>query len=296
MGTHDHAYDGQVVPYPKLRQALGIMMASVRRKRIVHGLIEVDVTEARQLMRAHKTQTGESLSLTAFIIACVVRAVDEDKYLHACRKGGSHLILYDDVDVATQVERDVGGQKQPVTYILRAANRKTLREIHDEIRAAQTIKAEKAWTVASTTQWILHVPIFLFRLPWSLFWWARGRYPSVQKRFGGTIGVSAIGMFGSGGGWGIPLSYHTLDVTIGGIAVKPGIAQGQIAAREYLCVTLSFDHDIVDGAPAARFVSRLRELLESASALADIAQPQPQPAVTAAFQYNDHAGVNDGAS
>ena len=37
--------------------------------------------------------------------------------------------------------------------------------------------------------------------------------------------------------------------------------------REILDVTLSFDHDIVDGAPAARFASDFRALLEAAAAL-----------------------------
>jgi pyruvate/2-oxoglutarate dehydrogenase complex dihydrolipoamide acyltransferase (E2) component len=34
-------------------------------------------------------------------------------------------------------------------------------------------------------------------------------------------------------------------------------------SREYLNVTLSFDHDIVDGAPAARFAGRFTELVQS---------------------------------
>jgi len=34
-----------------------------------------------------------------------------------------------------------------------------------------------------------------------------------------------------------------------------------------LCVTVLFDHDVTDGAPVARFVDRLRELLESADGL-----------------------------
>lgn len=38
---------------------------------------------------------------------------------------------------------------------------------------------------------------------------------------------------------------------------------GRIAIREYLAITLSFDHDIIDGAPAARFAARLREVIES---------------------------------
>jgi hypothetical protein len=37
------------------------------------------------------------------------------------------------------------------------------------------------------------------------------------KRFGGTVGVSSIGMFGPGGGWGIPIAPPTLMITVGGI-------------------------------------------------------------------------------
>jgi len=49
----------------------------------------------------------------------------------------------------------------------------------------------------------------------------------------------------------------------GGNADKPGVTQGQIQIREVLSLTLTFDHDVVDGAPAARFTSRLKELIES---------------------------------
>ena len=69
-------------------------------------------------------------------------------------------------------------------------------------------------------------------------------------------------------------------MAVGGIAEKPGVVDGHIAIREYLCVTLSFDHDVVDGAPAARFVSRLRELIESNHGLQEVedaAQLDPEP-------------------
>ena len=56
---------------------------------------------------------------------------------------------------------------------------------------------------------------------------------------------------------------HTLEIALGGIAQKPGIVDGRIEIRDYLCITVSFDHDIVDGAPAARFVQRFKELLEA---------------------------------
>jgi 2-oxoacid dehydrogenase/acyltransferase catalytic subunit len=58
-------------------------------------------------------------------------------------------------------------------------------------------------------------------------------------------------------------------MTVGGIAEKPGVVNGTIAIREYLSLTLSVNHDIVDGAPAARFTERLKELIESGYGLGD---------------------------
>jgi pyruvate/2-oxoglutarate dehydrogenase complex dihydrolipoamide acyltransferase (E2) component len=72
-----------------------------------------------------------------------------------------------------------------------------------------------------------------------------------------------VGMFGQGSGWGVGfLPLHTLGLTVGGLTEKPGVVAGQIAIREYLDLTISFDHDIVDGAPAARFAQKLKGLIE----------------------------------
>jgi pyruvate/2-oxoglutarate dehydrogenase complex dihydrolipoamide acyltransferase (E2) component len=90
-----------------------------------------------------------------------------------------------------------------------------------------------------------------------------------MKKYSGTVSLTAVGMFGDSGGWGIGLPSHTLGITIGGIATKPGIHENRIEPREYLQVTLDFDHDIVDGAPAARFAQRYQELVESGDALCE---------------------------
>jgi pyruvate/2-oxoglutarate dehydrogenase complex dihydrolipoamide acyltransferase (E2) component len=42
-----------------------------------------------------------------------------------------------------------------------------------------------------------------------------------------------------------------------------------------LPLTVTFDHAVVDGAPAARFIDTLRELTETADALDDIGAPRP---------------------
>lgn len=54
-------------------------------------------------------------------------------------------------------------------------------------------------------------------------------------------------------GWGIPpATPTTLMLTVGGIGEKQAVVDGHAAVREYLSLTISVDHDIVDGAPAAR--------------------------------------------
>jgi pyruvate/2-oxoglutarate dehydrogenase complex dihydrolipoamide acyltransferase (E2) component len=251
----------QVVPFPKMRYAIIDHLREARRKHMIHALTEVDVTKARQIIREHKARTGVSLSFTAFIITCLGRAVDENKVMHAYRKGRNQLVLFDDVDVNTLVEHEAEGHKIATPYVIRAANKKTFREIHQEIRAAQKEKAEEPQAIQRYP--LLPLPIR------RLFWWAFGKYPHLKKRIGGTVTVTAIGMFGKGAGWGIPITDYTLGITLSGIAEKPGVVGGRIEIREYLSMTLSFDHDIIDGAPAARFTQRLKELIENGYGLSD---------------------------
>jgi pyruvate/2-oxoglutarate dehydrogenase complex dihydrolipoamide acyltransferase (E2) component len=275
--------DDKVVPYPKMRRLMAVAYRSAQRKPMIYGLLEVDVTKARAFLQEHKAKTGESLSFTAFIIACLAKAIDEHKAVQALRKGRKHLIVFEDVDVATPIERDVSGQKPSIQYTIRAANRKTFREIHDEIRAAQVEDAETVLRGFKAIHALLFLPTFLFR---PFFWvgsWIARAYPQMQKKSWGTVGITAVGMFGKGAGWGIPTATPTLMITLGGIGEKPGVVDGQIAMREYLSLTISFDHDIIDGAPAERFTQRLKDLVESGYGLmgqetsAALTEDRPHP-------------------
>lgn len=136
--------DYKVAPYPTIRQWTAAAYRSVQRKPMIHGLIEVDVTSARANLREYRARTGEPLSFTAFLTACLAKAVDEHKAVQAIRKGRKHLVIFEDVDVWIPIEHDTAGQKQPLPYIVRAANRKSLRAIHDEMRAAQVADVEQA--------------------------------------------------------------------------------------------------------------------------------------------------------
>jgi pyruvate/2-oxoglutarate dehydrogenase complex dihydrolipoamide acyltransferase (E2) component len=257
--------DYQVVPYPKLRRLEALAYRSVQHKPMIHGLLEVDVSRARRFLREYKARTGESLSFTAFLITCLAKAVDEHKAVQAYRKGSRHLIIFEDVDVYTPIERHVAGECQIMPYIVRAANRKSLHEIHQEIRAAQTQDVAQAWEGLQVIHWpwLLLLPIFTFMI------WMGNRSAQIWKKYRGTVGLTAIGMFGKGGGWGIPLPSHTLWITVGGISQKPTVVDDHIAIQEYLSLTVSFDHNLIDGAPAARFTQCLKELIEGGYALDD---------------------------
>jgi pyruvate/2-oxoglutarate dehydrogenase complex dihydrolipoamide acyltransferase (E2) component len=74
-------------------------------------------------------------------------------------------------------------------------------------------------------------------------------------------------MFSDGWGWAVPLAPLTLIVTVGGVAERAAVVDGQVAVRAMLPLTVTFDHAVVDGAPAARFVDSLRTLVETAAAL-----------------------------
>jgi pyruvate/2-oxoglutarate dehydrogenase complex dihydrolipoamide acyltransferase (E2) component len=254
-----------VEKFPAARQLIVEAGRMGSRRPLIHGLLEIDVTQARTVLRDHKARTGESLSFTAFIVKCLAQAIEHDRRVQAYRNWCNRLIIFDDVDVVTLIEAEHGGVAIP--HIIRAANAKSFRAIHAEIRAVQTQPARSEQRSSPLMRLAPHVPSFFRRV----FYWLLLKSPQRLKRYSGTCLVTAVGMFGQGSGWGFGfLPMHTLGLTVGGIASKPGVIEGRIEVREYLDLTITFDHDIVDGAPAARFAQRLKELLESSDGLENI--------------------------
>ena len=260
-------YDGYaVVPFAPVRRMIVDVLEMGHRKHMIHGLVEVDVTRARRYIRDYEATTAKDLSFTAFIVACLGKAVERNKYMHAYRSGRNQLVLFDEVDVNTQIEIEIEGRKVPIPHTIRAANMRNVLDIHQEIRRVQAEgeKSESAPT-SGGEKLFMSLPSFIRRLFMRMLF----RDPHRAKENAGTVLLTAVGMFGEGGGWGIPLIMHTLGVTLGGIAEKPVVIDGQIEVRERLSITVSFDHDIIDGAPAARFTERFKDLIEIGYGLVD---------------------------
>jgi len=257
----DQTNNYQTIPFPADRKVIVDGLRYGARRHLVYGLVELDVTGPRELIRRHKAQTGESLSFTAYIATCFALAVAANPSVQAYRNWRNQLIIFDDVDVVVMIETEVGGVALP--HIVRNANRKTFRQIHDEVRLVQAGPQSSPQTGG-----LISLGSRLPRFIRDLFYWFIRRDPHQFKKIGGTVIVTAVGMFAHGNGWGLGvLPYHTLGLLIGGIGQKPGAMDGRIELREYLSLTITFDHDIVDGAPAARFAQRLKELIESGEVL-----------------------------
>lgn len=255
----------QVVAFPPDRRFMANLLSLTwAGKHSMYGLLEVDVTTARQRLRELAAPTGEQLSFTGYLVLCLARAVDEHKAVQALRKGRTRLVLFDDVDVGIMVERAVGEQRVLEGAVIRRANRKSLCEIHREIRAAQAAPPQANGRAAAWVQSALLLPWPLSRLAGALLRAVMRRDPTISAAIAGTVGISSVGMFGKGhGGWGIAPTMHPLDLIVGGTAWKPRVTAGRVEPRELLSLTLAFDHDVVDGAPAARFAQRLVDLIES---------------------------------
>jgi hypothetical protein len=253
-----------VVDLPQARRDTPNFLDLFWWRHIIYGLLEVDVTLVRQIIADHKARTGETLSFTGYLAFCLARALDEDKSVQAYLKGRKQLVIFDDVDVGITVEREMGGKRAPAGHVIRGANHKTYLEIHQEIRAVQTQPAPRSKGMPPWFRFFLMLPWPIPRLFVALMNAAKRRDPArFMVAIGGTVGVTAVGMFGHKSGWGVTPPVHSLGLVVGGISWKPAVIDGQIEPREMLSLTISFDHDIVDGAPAARFVQRLIELIES---------------------------------
>ncbi len=235
-----------------------------RKRHIVHGLIEVDVTEARNRIKAHKLKTGEQLSFTAFLIHCLSAAIQENPHLHAYRNWRGQLVIFEDININTMIEIEREERKIPIPHVFKATNRKSFLDLHTEIRATQ--KHPRRTIESKFMERFLILPGFIRR--W--FYWVVMKMPQVFRKYSSSVMVTAVGMFGEGGGWGITMANVTLTVTVGGIAKKPGVVDERIEIREYLNLTISIDHDVVDGAPIVRFVNHFRKLIESGFGLEQV--------------------------
>ena len=239
-----------------------MVIASVNsnKKNAIHCMTQIDITVPRKRIREYFEQTGTKLSFTAYIVKCFAETIKDHPNLNSFIKGRK-IILLDDINISVLIEREIDNQKIPEPLGLHHTDRKSVQEITAEIREAQQNKGNELGDLGNT-RWIRLIPPFLMRT----FIRIADRNITMAKRYG-KIAVTAVGMNSKSASWFIPHGTATVLLTVGSFENKVVEVDGKFVTREHLCLTTSFDHEIVDGSPAGRFMKQFAEIVESSSLL-----------------------------
>jgi pyruvate/2-oxoglutarate dehydrogenase complex dihydrolipoamide acyltransferase (E2) component len=256
----------KIKEFSKVRQLLSEAYEFTINIASVYGLIELDVDKARKELQIIQAQNGINLSFTGWLIKCIAQAVVEHKEVQAYRLKRDKIIVFDNVHVRALVERNTtSGKKVPVSHVIKYANTKSVLDITNEIREVQRKRVEeKNQFVEGTEGTYLKLFYLLPKFIRKTIIKKKASNPWFFIKGSGTVGITSVGMFSKNiSGWALPFTASTLDIAVGGIKTKPVIIDGNLKEHEFLNLTLVFNHDIVDGAPATRFISRLSELIET---------------------------------
>lgn len=192
------------------------------------------LVQARLQLNAELAQQSPPvrLSFNAVLIALLAKALREQPHLNACVVD-DEIHTYPDINIALAVDTERG----LLVPVIRNADRLDLVTIQqrgdDLIQRALSGKS----------------------LPDDLT--------------GGTFTLTNLGMFDIDGFTPIINQPQAAILGVGRIAARPVVGPNNlIVAREMMTLSLSFDHRIVDGGPAARFLQRVKQLVERPFALA----------------------------
>ncbi len=256
-----------ITTFPASRLGTVDLGRIARDRHHVAGLLEVDVTLARRRLR-ETARSGGRVSFAAWMIHVIALALAADGEVNARRLGRRRKVRFTGATISVAVERKADGVLAPVPLVVRNADTLSLEEITMMLREAAAPAGKNTYAVnagvAGRTQ-----GLFFFLPGWLrrtlLRWFMRN--PFRAHRIMGSAVFTATGMTGNAPAWILPKSYHPLCFALGSIVEKPWAVAGRVEIRQIAHLTLLADHDVIDGAPLARFVRRLCSALQKAEGL-----------------------------
>ena len=218
------------IPFTGMRKAVADnMYASLQQTAQLTTFTEVDVTEMvgfRDIIREeYKRDKNIRVSYNDIIILAVSRALKRYPIMNSTLVE-DEILLHDSVNMGIAVALAEG----LIVPVLRDADKKCLLQIAKETR----ILAGKA----------------------------REGNLSMDEVTGGTFTISNVSMFQVDGLTPILKPPETGILGIGRVKEKPAVYQGEIAIRSMMFLSLTFDHRVVDGAPANAFLETAARYLE----------------------------------
>lgn len=194
---------------------------------------EADATNlvaARQQLNEELAPAGEKISYNALLIKLTAQALHEQPNINVQLTEDGLQTMPIHIGLAVDSERGL------LVPVVRGALHKSLRQVNQEIN----LLAERALKGRS--------------LPDDLT--------------GGSFTITNLGVYEIDAFTPIINPPESAILGVGRIVSKPVGLNGQIVLREMISLSLSFDHRLIDGAPAARFLQRVKQLVERPFTLA----------------------------
>lgn len=191
---------------------------------------EVDATELvhlrEQLKATVQQKTGQSLSYNVLLAKIAGLALESHPYMNVRLAGDSiETVRSTNVGVAVDTERGL------VAPVLRDAGGKSLLALSQE--AAVLFQKALAGSIGA------------------------------DEMAGGSLTITNLGQFGIDAFTPIINLPECAILGVGRIASRPAVHEGQLAVRQMVTLSLTFDHRLVDGAPAARFLQAIARMVNN---------------------------------
>jgi len=223
---------GRTIPFKGVRRTIGERMhESLQTMAQLTITMEVDVTEAGRMCQELSARWqaepagGVSVTYTHAIVKAAALALAEHPRLNSTLEGDV-IRLLDEVNVGVAVAMDEG----LIVPVVQEADRKPLRQIAVEARELSEKARQGTLTVDEVT--------------------------------GGTFTVTTLGMYDVDVFTPIVNPPQCAILGVGRVKEVPAFEGEQVVRRSVLNLSLSFDHRVVDGAPAADFLRRVKHYLE----------------------------------
>jgi pyruvate dehydrogenase E2 component (dihydrolipoamide acetyltransferase) len=213
----------RTVPFAGMRRAIAERMTeSLRTTAQVTITTEADVTGLVEFVDRLNGQLD--ISYTAVIVKAVAAALRRHPLLNSTLVG-EEIRLLDEINIGVGVALEDG----LIVPVVRNADRLTLGQIDRELK--RLTAAARAGTL------------------------------TVDEVTGSTFTISNLGMFGVDAFTPIINPPEAAILGVGRVVEKPAVYRGQLTIRCLMTLSLTFDHRIVDGAPAAAFLQTLAGML-----------------------------------
>lgn len=242
------------VPRPRF-SVLDVMDGVLPKALPVPLFFDIDLSWAEAL-RARYLELGHKIAITSVLLKAIAIAQREHPLTRTFRLPYGKLVTFSDITAGFTVERIVSGTPAVFFGTIRNTDNKSILEIAKELRAYGQDPIDTLPQLDLQVR-CLQFPRWISKLALSLCI----LIPDVRlKLIPATFGMSSVGRWGCK--TGIAPCLATVTFGVGEVQDRPVAVDGHVEIRPVVSITLNFDHRIIDGAPACRFMKDVTDLLQ----------------------------------